>query len=547
MPTVILNKTVFEELVGKELPLDELKDRISMLGTDLEGIQGDEIEVEVFPDRPDMLSEQGFARAFSSFIGEKTGLRKYQVKKSGHTLLVKNTPEYYPYAIAFIAKGIQLDKEKVRELIQLQEKIGMTMLRKRKKGGIGLYPLEKLSFPITFEGKNWKDVKFRPLESPTLMSVEEILEKHKKGKEYKHLMENWDKCTVFTDNNGVIMSMPPIINSHDVGKIEETTQDLFVECTGISLEVITFAINIFAASLADMGAEIYSIEVQHGDKTFDVPNLEPTKMKIDLPYINKLLGLKLTEEDAKRCLEKMGFGYENGEVLVPAYRADILHQVDLMEDIAIAYGYENFEHIIPNVSTIGEEAPLEILSRKIREILIGHGLIEAKNYHLVTKDELNSKMNREEDVVSLLNAVGEQNHLRNEIIPSLMKTLRENQHHEFPQNVFEIGRTFWKEEDTETGIGEAERLAVLLCHEKTDFTQIKQILDALMNSLGIECTIKESEHPSYIEGRVGEMWVGDSKLGIIGELHPQVLTNWELVVPTVAFELDIEKVFELVG
>ena len=78
MPTVNLNKNVFEKLVGKKLPLDKLKDRISMLGTDLEKIEGDTIEVEVFPNRPDMLSEQGFARAFSSFIGVKKGLRDFK-------------------------------------------------------------------------------------------------------------------------------------------------------------------------------------------------------------------------------------------------------------------------------------------------------------------------------------------------------------------------------------------------------------------------------------------------------------------------------------
>ena len=177
MPTIKLNKTVFEELVGKKLSLEQLKDRISMLGTDLESIEGNEITVEVFPNRPDMLSEQGFARAFSSFIGVKTGLRKYEIKKSGKELFVKNTPEYYPYAIAFIAKNIKLDEEKVRELIQLQEKIGVTMLRNRKKGGIGLYPLEKLEFPITFEGRNPETIKFRPLEYPETIPATEILEK----------------------------------------------------------------------------------------------------------------------------------------------------------------------------------------------------------------------------------------------------------------------------------------------------------------------------------------------------------------------------------
>jgi len=388
MPTITLNKEVFEELVGKELPLDELKDRISMLGTDLESVEGNEIQVEIFPNRPDMLSEQGFARAFSSFIGEKVGLRSYDVKESGYQLFVKNTPEYWPYALAFIAKNLELNEEKLRELIQLQEKLGVTMLRNRKKGGIGIYPLEKLKFPITFEGKDWKDVKFRPLEYPVELSVKDILEKHKKGKEYGHLMKDWDKCTLFIDNDGTIMSMPPIINSHDVGKVEETTTDLFIECTGTDLQTLTYALNIFAASLSDMGASIESIEVHLNDKVINCPNLAPTKKQLDLNYVNKRLGLKLNEEEVKTLLEKMGFGYENGEVLIPAYRADILHQVDFIEDIAIAYGYENFVEEIPNVATIGEEDPFARFAGKVKESLIGLGLLEAKNYHLITKKRI---------------------------------------------------------------------------------------------------------------------------------------------------------------
>lgn len=546
MPTITLNKEVFEELVGKELPLDELKDRISMLGTDLESVEGNEIQVEIFPNRPDMLSEQGFARAFSSFIGEKVGLRSYDVKESGYQLFVKNTPEYWPYALAFIAKNLELNEEKLRELIQLQEKLGVTMLRNRKKGGIGIYPLEKLKFPITFEGKDWKDVKFRPLEYPVELSVKDILEKHKKGKEYGHLMKDWDKCTLFIDNDGTIMSMPPIINSHDVGKVEETTTDLFIECTGTDLQTLTYALNIFAASLSDMGASIESIEVHLNDKVINCPNLAPTKKQLDLNYVNKRLGLKLNEEEVKTLLEKMGFGYENGEVLIPAYRADILHQVDFIEDIAIAYGYENFVEEIPNVATIGEEDPFARFAGKVKESLIGLGLLEAKNYHLITKKELADNMRTSTNPIPLKNSLGEHNHLRDSLIPSLLKNLHENQHHEFPQNIFEVGRVF-SLGDTETGVLERENLSVVLCHDKTDFTEIRQVLDVLFGSLGLEVSVKETEHKSYIFGRVARIIINEKEIGIIGELHPSVLDNWELVVPAVCLELDLEEVFRLLN
>jgi phenylalanyl-tRNA synthetase beta chain len=297
-------------------------------------------------------------------------------------------------------------------------------------------------------------------------------------------------------------------------------------------------------AFAEMGGEIYSLELDYPDSKKTSPDLTPEKMKLDLRYINKWLGLNLSEEEAKTQLEKMGYGYENGIVMIPAYRSDILHQVDLAEDIAIAYGYENFEETIPNVATVAEEDPLEKFSKKIREILVGLKLLEVKNYHLITKENLNEKMLLENEIIPLKNALGEHNHLRNWILPSLLLNLKDNQHHEYPQNIFEIGRTFVSG-DTETKVVETEHLGITICHEKTDFTEVRQILAALMGSLGLEFSVKETSHPSFILGRVGEIIIKDIIVGFIGELSPKVLNNWELVVPVVGMELDLEKLFEV--
>ncbi|PIN76273.1 phenylalanine--tRNA ligase subunit beta [Candidatus Woesearchaeota archaeon CG10_big_fil_rev_8_21_14_0_10_36_11] len=546
MPTVTLNKKVFEELVGRKLPLEELKDRISMLGTDLERIEGDEIEVEIFPNRPDMLSEQGFARAFSSFIGVKKGLRKYTTTKFGSSLTIQDVPKTWPYAVACVVKGLRFDDEKIREVIQLQEKLGTTLTRNRKKGGIGLYPLDKITFPIMFVGKKPENIKFRPLGFPTELTAHQILAQHPKGREYGHIMESWDTFPVFVDAKGVIMSMPPIINSHDVGKIDETTTNVFIEGTGPDLNTIMTSLYILTTSLADMGGTIHSLEMVYPDKKINFPDFTLRKMKLDLQYINTRLGLDLQEKNAIELLERMGFGYDTGNVLIPKYRNDILHQVDLAEDIAIAYGYENFEEEIPNVATIGEEHHLKKFARKVREILAGLKMIEVKNYHLITAEDLNRKMNLDNPLISLQNALGEHNHLRNAILPSLIKNIRENQHNEFPQNIFEVGRVFTHDTNTETKIGENEHLSVVLCHDKTDFTEIKQVLDTVLSSLGICYTIQETQHASFIPGRVGEIIIHDKSIGIIGELSPEVITLWNIQVPIVAFEVDVEMLFKTI-
>ena len=546
MPTVTLNKKVFEQLVGKELPLEELKDRISMLGTDLEKIEDNEIEVEIFPNRPDMLSEQGFARAFSSFIGVKTGLRKYEVKKSGDKVIVDGSVTVRPYTACAIVKNITFTDERIRETMQIQEKLSLTHGRNRKKSEYGIYPLKSITFPISYVAKDPRKIKFQPLGFDHEMLAIEVERKHPKGREFAHLTETWDKYPFFIDNNDKVMSMLPYTNSYDTGKIDETTTEIFIECTGTDQNNVIQALNIFVTMFAEMGADIYSLDIEYPDKTITTPNLDPEKMKLDLAYINKRLGLKLSEKQAKELLEKMGYGYQNKEVLIPAYRADIIHQVDLSEDIAIAYGYENFVEEIPNVATIGEEAPLEKFYRKVREILIGLNLIEAKNYHLLTKEELNDKMNKEERIIGLKNALGEHNHLRNRLLSSLMKNLKENQHNEYPQNIFEIGRIF-NYGNTETGVVEKEHLAIALCHEKTGFTEMRQVLDALIAALGLQVRIKETSSDSFIPGRVGEIVVKEKKVGILGEFSPEVITNWDLSVPVVGLELDLEKLFKLIS
>jgi len=542
MPTITLNKKVFEKLVGKKLPLEQLKDRISMLGTDLEGINGNEIEVEIFPNRPDLLSEQGFARAFSSFIGVKTGLRDYQVKSSGEKVIVdKSVQGIRDFTACAIVKGLNFDDEKIREIVQIQEKLHITYGRNRKKAAIGIYPMEKIKFPITYRADKPEQIKFRPLEAKGELTGLQILSQHKAGREFGHLLEGLSKFPYFVDADKKVLSMPPIINSRETGKISEKTKDVFVECSGFDYQTLKTCLNIIVTALADMGGKIFSLELNYGTKKVS-PDLIPGEMKLDLDYVNKRLGVYLSEKEVVTLLGRMGFGFEKGMVLIPAYRADILHQVDLVEDIAIAYGYENFEEEIPNVATIGEEDKLEKYFKKVREILIGYGLLEVKNYHLITKEEMNEKMELNEKLIPLKNSMGDYNHLRNSILPSLMKNLKENQHNEFPQNVFEIGRVFDFDKSQETGVKEKEKLGIVLCQERIDFTQIKQILDGLMRNLGLTYSVKEMKHNSFLPGRVGQVIVGGKKVGLLGEFSPQVLTNWDLTMPVVGLELDLENI-----
>ena len=549
MPTITLNKKVFEKLIDKKLTIDQLKEKISFLGTDLEKIEGNEIIVEVFPNRPDMLSEQGFARAFSSFIGKKIGLRKYNVKKSNYKVIVdKSVNQVRPYTACAVVKGINFDDEKIKEVIQIQEKLHVTYGRNRKKIAIGIYPFEKIKFPIRFEARKSDEVRFKPLESRELMTAKQILIRHPAGREYAHLLEKSTIYPVFVDANNEILSMPPIINSEEIGKINTKTKDVFIECSGFDFDSLNKCLNIIVAALADMGGQIFEIELGYQRKKFKTPNLVSEEMNLDVDYVNKILGLNLKDTDIKRYLSKMGYDYNGEKVSIPAYRTDILHPIDMVEDIAIAYGYENFKEEIPNVATIAKEDDFEIFKRKVAEILVGLGLVETNTYNLINKDNLVTDMNVNIDCVEIENAKNKDyNVLRSWMLPSLLQILKDNKHHESPQKIFEIGSIFKKDLKEETGVKEMNRLAVVISNKRTDYTDIRQIMDYLFRALDIEYSIEETEHGSFIPGRIAKVGVKGRGVAYIGEIHPLVIENLTLEMPAAAFELNLSDLYKLIN
>ncbi len=522
----------------------EVEEKISLLGTHLESVTDSEIEIEVLPNRPDMFSLQGFVRALSAFIGKGTGLKKYKVVPSGEKLTVeKPLPKGQSHAYACIVKGIKFDDAKIREVIQIQEKLGATLLRNRKKGAIGLYPLDKITFPVKFKGMKPDEIKFRPLEYPEAITGRQILSKHPTGREYAHLLEGSEVFPIWIDKKGIVMSMPPIINSHDVGKIDEKTTDVFIECTGTDPHAIKTALIILITALADAGGKVYSIECvqQNGEKEV-FPNLNPQKMSISLDNANKLIGLNLKEKDLEKLLPRMGYDYEKGKVFVPAWRSDVIHEVDIIEDIAIAYGYENLIPEIPKVATMGEESPESKLQNKIASILTGLGLLEVSSLHLIKPHE--STKTEDEDKIELEDSKTEYKLLRPNLAIPALRIFSENKDNEYPQRIFEIGTVFSidKSQSSETGIKEETHL--LIGSSPGNFTELKQILDYLTRMLGLNCELKETEKPGFIDGRIGSIIINGKECGHIGEIHPETLREWSIKMPLSIIEMSLESLFK---
>ncbi|MFW5847258.1 MAG: phenylalanine--tRNA ligase subunit beta [Nanoarchaeota archaeon] len=551
MANIKIPKKQFEKEIGK---IDsKMQEKISLFGTPLESITNEEIEIEIFPNRPDLLSYQGFKREFLNFLGKSKSLKKYKLEKPQKDYVVKidsSLKEIRPYTACAIVKGLKLNEERIKEIINLQEKLHITIGRNRKKAAIGIYPMEKIKFPITFTARQPDKIKFVPLESPGKreMSGLQILQRHQTGRNYAHLLAGKEKFPIFIDANNSILSMPPIINSHLTGKITEKTRDVFIECSGFDFATLKKCLNIIVTTLSEIGGKIYQIKLK-GLLKETTPNLDTIKTKISIERTNKLLGLKLNEKDIIKLLKKTGHEYnpKTREVKSPAWRNDILHEVDLIEDIAIAYGYENLIPQIPEVATIGKSDKKENLKKKISEILVGLKFLEVSNHHLTTEKQQIQKANLEEQeqnkIVHIESSKTEYSYLRKDLSHYLLKNISENSDAEYPQKIFETGKVF-ELDRTSNKIIEKEKLAIAIT--PGNYTQIKQIINYLFQMLDKEVILQEPRNnekiPKYlIQERTAEILINNQLAGYLGEISPSFLKNWKIKSPVSLLEISLKN------
>ena len=547
---MVILETSFKELnkaIGKKLSQKELDETLSSLGFELDSVENDNLKIEITPDRPDLLSTQGLARLLKAYLGLKVETN-YKIKKSNYKLIIdKSVEKIRPYTISAVVKNLNFDSEKIKEIINIQEKIHNTFARKRKKTSIGIYPLENIKFPITYLAKNKKEIKFRPLDCDNELTAEEILEIHPTGIKYSDLLKPYDKYPLFIDSTNKILSMPPIINAHELGKVTEKTKEIFIECSGHDLNSCEQVLNIIITTLADMGGEIYSVEHVYGNKKIIKPDLTPEIKEIKVEYVNKVLGTNFDSKKISLLLKKMNYSIktiskEKLTVLIPKYRTDIWHEIDIVDDIIRAYGINNLEPTLPNVPSIAENLPENIYIDKLREVIVGLGFIESFTFGLTNRDDQFRKMNLKELNHIKLGTVKEMtiNMVRLNLLPEILKLLVNNRSKEYPQKIFEINDVVIPDETQDVLCKNQTKLCCVIAHEKTNFTEIKQVLDYLAKVLDLNLNLKELNHSSFIEGRCASIIVNDLEIGYLGEINPIVLENFELLVPITALELNLE-------
>jgi phenylalanyl-tRNA synthetase beta chain len=320
--------------------------------------------------------------------------------------------------------------------------------------------------------------------------------------------------------------------------------------TGTEPNAISRSLNVLVTALADMGGTIESVQVEYSDHVLVTPDLTPQRMELRVDYANELLGLKLSEAKTIQALQKSRLdarriGKGVLEVLIPAYRIDIMHEIDLVEEVAIGYGYFRLKPTKPATVTTGGEHRVSAVANYVRQIMAGLGFVEAMNFILANEIDHYQKMRRKAGkMIRLANPVStEYSIVRNDLLPSLIRNLADNKHQAYPQQMFEVSDVIEINEKAETRTERKLHVACVSSHPTANFTEIKSYVEALLANLGLKkWTIKETRHPSFLQGRVATIYVKSRKIGVVGEIHPEVLNNFELENPTSAFEIDIQKI-----
>jgi phenylalanyl-tRNA synthetase beta chain len=518
-----------------------------MLGVDIEGTSGDELKLEVTHNRPDLLGVEGVARALRGFLGIKTGLPKYWLRKPKLRLKVNSSVKgIRPYIVAGVVEGVKLDEASLVSLMDIQEKLHATLARDRARISIGAYDMDKVKPPIQYTTTLPDATKFVPLDFSQELTPAQILRQHPKGIEYAHLVQRFKRYPLLIDAEGQVLSMPPIINSEPT-RVTESTRRLVIDVTGIDERTAHQALVILMTGLAERGFKLRAVKVQYPDRSIRTPRLRTSKRRLDVDEANRTLGLNLRSRQAAGIMKRMCYGVSGVKgshltVEVPPYRGDVMHEIDLIEDLAIGYGYDRLEPTLPPIATAGESHPVEVVSDKAGRVLTGLGFMEAMTFTLTNPRTNFEIMRAKGEAAVISNPVSEEyTILRTWLLPCLLDVLRENKRHELPQRVFEVGDVVLLDRKAETGARNVRRAAAAVIGDQANLTYIKAVAEALMRELGVSWKVKPIEHPSFLRGRAAELLVKGRRLGIIGEVHPEVILGFELEHPVAAFELDLPR------
>ncbi len=584
MPKIEVNEKLFFNLLGTKYDYDTLEKKLTSGKAELDEkpdmSQSENervIKIELNDtNRPDLWSCGGVARNLRLHDGAKRSdyspfmSRAGSIKDTGNRVITVDPEmkDVRPYMVSFVISGKPIDEPMLKDIIQTQEKLCWNFGRKRKSISMGVYRMEQIKWPCHYKAVDPDKTSFVPLACDKPMTCREILTEHPKGKDFGWIIKDLKKFPLLTDDTNEVLSMAPVINSATLGAVKVGDKDLMVELTGDNIENLVLSANIVACDFADAGYEILPVKVQHPYETglgkdIVVPFYFQPSTKALLSSINKKLGCDLTKDQVIDALSRMDNDVVAKDIPTtekteayckanktdveftlnpPPYRNDFLHEVDVIEDVMIGVGLDNFKPQRPNEFTVGHLSPVTIFSRKAKEIMVGLGYQEMIFNYLGSKKDYIDRMNIKADkVIEILNPMSENyQFVRPSIIASLLRAESAAANAIFPHKIFEIGKVAFLDETENTGTKTIQSLGFMTASNNANFNDLASEVSTVLYYLDHKYEVKEVEDPRFISGRQAAIIVNGKQVGIFGEVHPQVLENWAISVPCVAGEINLE-------
>jgi phenylalanyl-tRNA synthetase beta chain len=559
MPTISIFQKDFSQLLGQPASMSDIEHWMPLVKGEVKDVSSETGEVRVElqdTNRPDLWCVEGIARQIRSVLtGSLTPYAFFSTRGRAKRRIqvMPGMENVRPYVAACASLGFPMTPEGLEQCIQTQEKLADAFGRKRETVSIGLYRLPSIVFPVTYGLVKPDEVRFTPLGFDEKMTPYEVLTIHPKGLEYGGIVAGCERLPLLWDADGQVLSFPPIINSRELGEVQIGDTDLLVEVTGTDLSMVILALNIFASNLADRGATIEPIDMVYPyetaiGKTVKTPLDMGNGLRVPLHAIEQALGMPLDAKAIQTALTSYGYQVkmtrQSVSVKLPPFRNDLMHMMDVAEDVAITRGYNSFSPIMPQTFTVGSLSEQEQRSDQLRDLLVGFGFQEMFSNILASRQEFVERMrltNTEheslvevDNVMSLTYAC-----LRPSILPCLLRVEALSPRVFYPHLLFEVGEVARVDHKADTGSRTVLSLAGISAHPGANFSEMHSYLDLLMYYMVWPYDLEPVAHPSFLDGRVGQIRCHGQMVGYIGEFHPEVLEAWQIDMPTSGFEFEI--------
>uniref|UniRef100_A0A8C9UB87 Phenylalanine--tRNA ligase beta subunit n=1 Tax=Scleropages formosus TaxID=113540 RepID=A0A8C9UB87_SCLFO len=583
MPTVSVRKDLLFQALGREYTDDEFDELCFEFGLELDEITSEKeiisreqgevksegasdiilYKIDVPANRYDLLCLEGLVRGLQVFKERALTPRYRRVCPNGELQQICIHPctvAVRPHAVAAVLRNIAFTQERYDSFIELQEKLHQNVCRKRALVAIGTHDLDTISGVFTYTAKPPGDILFKPLNQTKEYTAIKLMSLYKSDshlRHYLHIIEDKPVFPVIYDSNGIVLSMPPIING-DHSKITLNTKNVFIECTGTDLTKAKTVLDIIVTMFSEYCKEPFTVEevevVYPDGKTLIYPELAYRTETITADFINKAVGINESAESVAQMLTRMCLRSEvmgdHIQVEIPPTRSDVIHACDIMEDAAIAYGFNNIIHTTPHTYTVSNQLPLNKLTELLRHDLAASGFTEALTFALCSQEDIADKLGKnitDIEAVHIANPkTAEFQVARTTLLPGLLKTVGANKKMPLPLKLFEISDVVLKDESKDVGARNNRRLCAIFYNKTPGFEVIHGLLDRIMQLLEVKpgqgegYRIQSASDATYFPGRCAEIFVRDKSIGRLGVLHPDVISRFEITMPCSALDIDIE-------